>query len=130
MDIDPGRLEAELQAVGLNIAGCDTSGGISFLSLDEGNVAPLVLAAHGQALASAECQALQTAVTPAQWMAYQQPRKSTIKRRRIEQYQAETDPMRMSLDEDFTIGSDAWNAALAAWKAAKDAIRVSLPYPE
>ncbi len=130
MDVDTGRFYQELTAVGLNIAGCDSSGNVSLTSPDTNGLAPLVLAAHGLPLASAQGLALQAVVTTAQWTAYQNARNVTIQQQRADAFEQQTDPMRLKLDEDFVPGTDGWNAGLAAWKAAKAAIRAELPYPE
>jgi len=139
MSVDTNRFNQELLAVGLNISGCDSSGNVTFASPDVNGIAPLVLAAHQQSLASAQCAALQAAVTSTQWTAYQAARKVTVAQQREALYKAQTDPMLLASFEstagaqDVVINGQSYRcpstAGLSAWQAAKDAIRATLPYP-
>lgn len=51
-----------------------------------------------------------------------------IEELRQRRYLAETDAMRLKADEDYSIGSEEWLAAMEAWKIAKQSIRWDLPY--
>ena len=53
-----------------------------------------------------------------------------IDKQREYRFREETDALFMSACEDFTIGSSGWLAAIEAWKAEKEKIRLACPYPE
>ena len=131
-----GLFHSELVACGLPISGCSSDGTIHFLAPDENNIAPLVLAAHGQPLSSDECQALQAVLTEQQWLAYQEARKAPVRAMRAERYKIETDALFLKCFEDATVVEDGdyYNCKVAktdfdGWKAAKQIIREELPYP-
>ena len=126
----------ELISCGLSISGCDSSGNIHFLAPDENNIAPLVLAAHGQPLSSDECLALMAVLTESQWLAYQDARKAPIRQQRAERYKNECDAMFLKCFEEATLVEDGdyYNCKVAkanfdGWKAAKEIVRSELPYP-
>lgn len=103
----------------------------------------LAKAAHDQPLASTECIALRDYLggeTDVRWLAYVEARKQPMRDQRQQRYAAETDPM---LSKAFELAEGAENVELdggksvrvpasdkmAAWEAAKNAIRAELPYP-
>jgi hypothetical protein len=132
-------LHNELIAVGLLVSGCDSEGNVHLAEPDTNNLVPLVLAAHGQPLASDECVALQAAITEAQWLAYQECRKAPTKQTRANLYKETTDPLFMAAMEESTTLFDAveqvYNVKVDRtkwdeWLAAKELIRTENPYPE
>ena len=118
----------ELVSVGLIIAGCDGEGNVHLLEPDTNNLAPLVFAAHEQPLTSTECLALQAAISELQWAAYVDCRKQPIRGQREARYRTETDALRMKADEDAFKNNTTPD--LSTWVAAKDQIRIDLPYQE
>lgn len=134
-----GLFHSELVECGLSISGCSSDGTIHFLAPDENNIAPLVLAAHGQPLSSDECLALMAVLTEEQWLAYQDCRKAPIRAMRAERYKNETDALFMAAMEESTTLFDAveqvYNVRVDktkwdAWLSAKSEIRLANPYLE
>lgn len=132
-----GLFHSELVACGLPISGCSSDGTIHFLAPDENNIAPLVLAAHGQPLSSDECLALQAALTEEQWLAYQDARKAPVRAMRAERYKSVTDPLFMAAMEESTTLFDAveqvYNVKVDktkwdSWIQEKSKIREEFPY--
>ncbi len=132
-------LHGELIACGLNVLGCDSSGAIHFFSLDENNIAPLVLAAHGQSLESKEALTLQAAISQEQWSAYKNARNALVKAFRQAQYSQTCDPIILAALENglatatTTTGKITVKLAesdVKAWLAAKENVRNLIPCPD
>jgi len=125
------EIHNELLAVGLLVSGVDSNDNIHLDGADAQGLVPLVLAAHGLSSSSAECIALKIALgeTSSEWLAYIGVRKIPIKLQREERFRTETDPVRMNIDDEYTVGSAEWTTALEEWKTLKSQIRTELPYP-
>lgn len=92
-------------------------------------LAALVIAAHGKTGDAPELTKLRDYLkADSRWDAYVDARKQPIQQARQLRYREHTDALRLKADEDYTIGSGEWLAAIKEWKAAKSAIRVELPY--
>ncbi|MGC8602342.1 MAG: hypothetical protein ACP5VS_01495 [Desulfomonilaceae bacterium] len=132
-------LHGELIACGLDISGCDSSGAIYFLSPDEKNIAPLVLAAHDQPLESDEAKALQAAISEEQWSAYKNARNALVKAFRQAQYSQNCDPIILTALEDSLVTATTTTGKITVklpendvktWLAAKENVRNLMPCPE
>ena len=121
-----GLFHSELVAAGLSISGCDSSGNYHLTQPDENNIGPLVLAAHGMALTSDECLALQAAITEDAWLAYQDARKAPIRAKRAERYKHECDPVYLKITEDALKANTTPD--YSEWLQLKENIRLELPY--
>lgn len=89
----------------------------------------LVVSAHGKTVTDPEVIALRDYLNAdSRWDAYVACRKADIQQARQARYREETDSLRLKADEDYTIGSEDWLAAIEAWKTAKNTIRAGLPY--
>lgn len=121
---------SEFKAVGLQINGMDSDGNVSWASTPNNELAMLLIYAHEKGSGSPEITALRDhlGVESVEWVAYVEARKQPVQQARQLRYREETDALRLKADEDHTIGSDEWLAAIEAWKAAKEAIRLELPY--
>jgi hypothetical protein len=122
-----------LEVVGVYPTSVGSDGVVyAWSSIPNEPLAALVFASIDKPLTSPECLALQKMLGPEspEWAAYVAERDRPIKEQREQRYRSETDPLRMKLDEDFTIGSPEWLAGLEEWKLAKAKIREELPYPE
>lgn len=94
------------------------------------SLAELLLAAIDQPLTSDEASAVCAAVgggLDSRWLAFVDVVTQRIREQREARYRVETDPMFLKAWE---LDEPERTAALAEWKAAKDAIRAELPYPE
>ena len=125
--IDVNSLIRESATVGLAYIGI-INGEPSIIG--DQTLASLVIAAHGKTSTDAEIIALKAhlGAESAEWAAYVEARKAPTRAARQARYRDETDALRLKADEDFTIGSEDWLAAIEAWKAAKAAIRAEFPY--
>jgi hypothetical protein len=123
------QIISDLDALGIQCYGV-INGNLMLESEEDRSIADAVCVAYNQLLDSDECLALQLLLTSEQWLAYLVARKTPIRLQREQRYRTETDPLRMKLDEDFTLGSSEWLARLEEWKSAKAKIREELPYPE
>lgn len=119
----------ELKAVGLTCS--RIRDGVPDVSEEQKELANLVVAAENKEDGDPDLTALKNhlGVESDQWAAYVEARKAPISEQRQTKYRAETDPMRLKIDEDYEPGSQEWADALQEWRNAKDLIRADLPYP-
>ena len=123
---DSIRFTQEIRSVGL--ASDRTIEGVPIVSGDKA-LSALVIAAHGKLGDATELTKLRDYLkADSRWDAYVDARKKPIQQARQLRYREETDALRLKADEDYTTGSEDWLAAIEHWKAAKAAIRSSLPY--
>jgi hypothetical protein len=119
----------EIQSVGIT---CNRiTNGAPIVREEDQGLADLVVAAHEKQDGDSEITDLKAhlGADSDEWAAYVEARKAPIREERQARYKDGTDPMRFSMDEDHTPGSDDWNVALGEWRAAKQAIKAELPYP-
>lgn len=135
-------LHHSLQAVGLDISGCDANGNVHLNAPDTNSLIPLVIAAHEKRLKSDECLALKTALggeTDPRWLAYVDARKAPVKEKREARYRSkETDNLFMKAFETAEGAIDTVisgvsvrlpsTAKLQDWENKKLQIRNELPY--
>lgn len=139
----------ELTSIGLNISGCDSSGGvqISFRpTCPEGeeatwvdptdNLVALAIAAHEKELDSKEALALQASMPKESWVAYVDARNKPIIEQREQLYRNTTDKLFMEALEQstplFEVTEDAYVVKLDKklwdkWVTAKTDVRTALP---
>lgn len=160
------NLHNELTSLSIPISGCDSEGNVNLLmsrnkviqidngdgtfgsqTLDEPSeefvranlLISMVLNAHGKALTSAECLALQQECSEAEWLAFTECRKNPIRQQRAALYSQTTDALFMAAMEESTTLFDAveqvYNVKVDKpkwdeWLAEKENIRTNNPYPE
>lgn len=126
--MDHDKIRKEALAVGCSL-GLIVGDSYEVVTGDAGLI-PYIAAAHGKVAGDPEIAAFRDylGASSPKWLAYVEARKLPTREARQARYRDETDALRLKADEDFTIGSEDWLAAVEAWKAAKAAIRAELPY--